>query len=72
MHLPVELQNLILFRYGGLEHPTVPIIKDWIKRCWSARLDAFVRFLDFEESEQTSSHLLKLSNRYRDHRGNWI
>jgi len=32
MSLPLELINLILYKYGGLEHPTAKIIKDRIKQ----------------------------------------
>lgn len=31
MVFPVELQNMILYRYGGLEHPTARIMKPLIK-----------------------------------------
>jgi hypothetical protein len=52
MALPVEIQNLILYRYGGLEHKTAKMIKDRMKECGGYLSDSHVEIFWYELEEQ--------------------
>lgn len=45
-HLPVEIQNMILYRFGGLEHKTAKMIKDRFKELTDDEDEDLMTYVD--------------------------